>query len=53
MKNHEYIQSMNLEEMTIVFYYLIEPFLKTEEEKKKAKRKIRDFLNSEVKRAWK
>lgn len=53
MKNYEFIQAMKLDEMALMFWYLIEPYHKhdTKERKEEIKKKIRDFLNAEVKKS--
>ena len=51
MTNYEAIKDMSLEEVAAMFYIFVKPFLDTfdmtEEQKKRAREAIRDFLKSE------
>ena len=51
MNYHEFIKKMSLEELALVFFYWLEPFLGETDEagKEEAKARIKTFLESEVK----
>lgn len=53
MKNYEAIQKMGVEEMASIFYMFLKPtmdnFNLSEEQKKKTKEQIKDFLLVDIK----
>ncbi len=52
MTNYEAIKEMSVEEVAALLYIFIKPFMDTfdmtEEQKKKARESIREFLNTET-----
>jgi hypothetical protein len=49
MNNHEFIKTMNKEEMALLLYLFLEPFLgKDETEHENAKKRIKEFLEAEI-----